>query len=82
MRCNKLLTQKGKKKLTQKRLADAIGICRENVSAIECGHAKQIDNMLLDTMAKWIKACECTGIAALKKELGACVISKMNGVIR
>ena len=67
-------------KLTQKRLAGILGISRETVSAIECGHKTQVDCMPLSTMAEWVKACGgVKGIDALKKELGALVVSKING---
>ena len=79
MRINKMDTQTGKQKLSQKKLAKAIGICRETVCAIERGHKTQVDGLHLDTMAAWIKECDLTGIAVLKKELGALVVSKING---
>ena len=79
MRLSKMRTQKGKAKLTQKKLADIIGMSRETVCCIENGHKTQVEFLRLDVMNKWILACDTVGISKLKKELGACVISKING---
>lgn len=80
MRINKMKTQKGKAKLTQARLAEKLGICRETVVAIETGHSTTVDCMRKSTMAAWIKECGgAKGFSVLKTDLGALIVSQMNG---